>query len=708
MIGMRNAIPFLVLSLFFFSLRVSAQTKWNYISPMPGSKFINPENKIALRHGNVIKPGEFNNIKIQVSGSISNEVQGKFQISRDQKTLVFNPDYPSQPGELITVEVSNALCSGAADTTFSFWISNHPNLISRNIDHYSPIHTAFENSDEKPKGTKQLLQNPGYQLPDNLPPLQITMHNHPSSGYLFMNSSGSGDFVPYLQIVDNTGLPVYYKKFDHTVRDFKVISGQRLIYFEGHYSGPATNYYLVLDAAYRPLDTLRMENGYTVDNHDALLLDNGNRIMLSYDPQLVGMDTVVPGGDPMATVVGFVIQEIDQDNNVILQWRSWDHMEITDAVGIDFTASYVDYIHGNSVEVDNDGNLLISSRHLNEVTKIDRNTGEIIWRFGPNAKNNMFTFLNDSIGFSYQHDARRTNTGTITIYDNGNLHEPQFSQAIEYEVDETNLIAERIWHFDHNHLVYANATGSTRRLDDGNTFIGWGSVTPGSPIITEVDQEGNITLEAGFPDWVHSYRVIKEMWETTAFNFDADSLNFEPSQPGDTASKLVFITNNLDHEIEINNLIGRTEFFKPGGEFPVSIPAGEEREITVDFVNESIGLYNDVLTFCYDIENDTQVQRIAKQIPVTAEVSEDAAIPDVKKNSFRVFPNPATDELIIQSFGIVEYQAKLYTLQGTIVYQISSDENDFKMSLSDLSEGIYILKIISPDSKTSAKKIIKN
>ena len=38
--------------------------------------------------------------------------------------------------------------------------------------------------------------------------------------------------------------------------------------------------------------------------------------------------------------------------------------------------------------------LMISSRHLNEITKISRTTGDIIWRFG--GKNNQFTFVNDT------------------------------------------------------------------------------------------------------------------------------------------------------------------------------------------------------------------------------------------------------------------------------------------------------------------------
>src|SRR2546422_8452549 len=50
-------------------------------------------------------------------------------------------------------------------------------------------------------------------------------------------------------------------------------------------------------------------------------------------------------------------------------------------------------VHGNSIELDSDGNLLLSSRHMSEITKIDRQTGDIIWRMGLNSKHNDFTFL---------------------------------------------------------------------------------------------------------------------------------------------------------------------------------------------------------------------------------------------------------------------------------------------------------------------------
>ena len=40
------------------------------------------------------------------------------------------------------------------------------------------------------------------------------------------------------------------------------------------------------------------------------------------------MDTVVIGGDPNATVEGLIIQELDQNQNLLFQWRSWDHFHV--------------------------------------------------------------------------------------------------------------------------------------------------------------------------------------------------------------------------------------------------------------------------------------------------------------------------------------------------------------------------------------------
>ena len=75
-----------------------------------------------------------------------------------------------------------------------------------------------------------------------------------------------------------------------------------------------------------------------------------------------------------------------------------------------------DYFHLNSIDIDHDGNLLVSARLTFAVYKIDRKSGEVIWRLG--GKKSDFE-MGEGTRFSYQHDATTPPDGTISIFDNG-------------------------------------------------------------------------------------------------------------------------------------------------------------------------------------------------------------------------------------------------------------------------------------------------
>jgi hypothetical protein len=215
-----------------------------------------------------------------------------------------------------------------------------------------------------------------------------------------------------------------------------------------------------------------------------------------------------PGEIQNATVIGLIVQEIDENKNVIFQWRSWDHFQITDATHENLLANRIDYVHGNAIDLDYDGNVLISSRHLDEITKINRQTGEIIWRLG--GKNNEFSFTNDPIGFSHQHNIRYLPNGNYTLFDNGNYHDPHFSRAVEYKLDTANMTATLIWQYRNSPDYYGGAMGNVQRLPGGNTFIGWGATNPS---FTEVRPDGEKTLEMTFANNVFSYRAFKQTWD---------------------------------------------------------------------------------------------------------------------------------------------------------------------------------------------------
>ena len=352
-------------------------------------------------------------------------------------------------------------------------------------------------------------------LPGDFPQLYFSVLSNPTPGYTFMSNFGLASGISsYLMILDNSGRPVYYKKMSAYCSDFKLQPNGLITYYDSR-----VPCFYGMDNQFSIVDTFSCSNGYETDLHELQILPNGHYMVIADDYEKVDMSKIVSGGDTSATVTGIIIQEIDKNKNVVFQWRSWDHYKITDATSdIDLTKSAIDYVHTNAIELDKDGNILISNRHMDEITKINRETGDIMWRLG--GKNNEFQFINDDIGFSHQHDIRRLPNGDISLFDDGNLHWSQLaSRAVEYKLDEVNKTAELVWQFRNNPDETSAAMGNVQRLSNGNSIIGWGT---GRPAITEVTPKGLKEFELSLPENEFNYR---------AFRFNLDSSYFTAFVP---------------------------------------------------------------------------------------------------------------------------------------------------------------------------------
>lgn len=89
----------------------------------------------------------------------------------------------------------------------------------------------------------------------------------------------------------------------------------------------------------------------------------------------------------------------------------------------------------------NDGNLICSFRNLDAVIKLDRKTGEILWTLG--GLGDEFN-LTDNQNFSRQRNARITEDGYITLYDNGVKN--QATRVVKIKLDEENKKLPNIIH----------------------------------------------------------------------------------------------------------------------------------------------------------------------------------------------------------------------------------------------------------------------
>ena len=114
-----------------------------------------------------------------------------------------------------------------------------------------------------------------------------------------------------------------------------------------------------------------------------------------------------------------IAQELDlETKEVLFEWRSLDHVGVEESYREppQDPGTPIDYFHINSIDVDFDGNLLISAKATSAVYNLDRESGEVLWRLG--GKESDFE-MGDGTRTVSQHDARRQEDGTITIFDNG-------------------------------------------------------------------------------------------------------------------------------------------------------------------------------------------------------------------------------------------------------------------------------------------------
>jgi hypothetical protein len=478
-----------------------------YLSPLPDSRYILPGSNIIIRTDRPIGADAASRLIRSIAGARSGIHGYAVRVSDDQRTVTCQPESPFAAAEEVIVDVDTALALWPGPTgggEFTFTTSGtmpDPVALRKNLRANDPPEAVPAPGRARKQGPTSVAD--GVVLPN----IDVTLSTPTSPGYLFLSPlPWDATSIPSLLILRNDGTPVFARDLPANGYDFKPQPNGMLTYFDD-----GSGAFLVMDRTYTVVDTLKCGNGYVTDPHELRILPNGHALMLGVDDETIDMSRIVPGGYSSALVVGYIIQELDQSKNVVFQWRSWDHFRITDGMHIDLTATWIDYVHGNALDVDTDGNILFSSRHMNEITKIDRESGEIIWRLG--GTNNQFRFVNDPIGFSYQHAVRRIANGDITLLDNGDFHVPAFSRAVEYALDTEQMTATLVWQYRNTPDVFGFAMGFVQRMENGNTLIGWGA---GNPSVTEVTADGTKVYEMTFDPGVYSYRAFRYDWQPAA------------------------------------------------------------------------------------------------------------------------------------------------------------------------------------------------
>ncbi|MCD6091353.1 MAG: aryl-sulfate sulfotransferase [Bacteroidales bacterium] len=540
------------------------------------------------------------------------------------------------------------------------------------------------------------------QVSDYFPNIKILESNNPAPGYYFLAAKGvsAENASLYISIVDNFGTPVFFRKMNKASGSMRLMKDGRIGYLNG-----VPRKLFILDEMLE-VESKFAINGFNANGHDWAFDKEGNILLMGEAVSYKNMSGLIEGGNENAEVLDVVIQEFDKEGTLKYTWNSADHFDIFDGNEnsdyLDYTEAQLDYVHANSVAIDSDTSFILSCRHMDEITKVDRRTGEIIWRLG--GKNNQFTFINDPIGFSHQHSISRLDNGNLLVFDNGNLHDTQESSSIIYDLDENNMTATLIHRYGRETPVYSNHGSGTQEVYNGNVINYWGVYWPSA---TEFHPDGTVALEMDFTQHSFSPRILKYTWETKVFETDIDSIDFEQIEEQSAIQKTVFVTNNKAEDLVLTSFSSHSNLFGITDLFPITIGAGQSIDLHIQFNGQLAdkGLYNDVIT----LSADTEEERIARQIWVFAEKMNNlTAISnlDSKNSSFTLAPIPAKGILELQFNFKDEKVFELFNLNGQSLYRSQVfTQNSLDFDISRFRNGVYF--IVLTNNKTNLTEVQK-
>ena len=372
-----------------------------------------------------------------------------------------------------------------------------------------------------PDGSAPLLSRP------DLRPPKVTVETHPDEvdeQYVFISprlENVPRDGAQRQQgavVFDSNGRVVWFRAAPdgEPTTDFRVQRYQGepvLTWWEGAANkyGEGRGQGVIVDRNYKTIATVQAGNDEFVDLHEFLLTDRGTALVTIYSR--AERDLTAFGGKRDGTVTQGIVQEIDvESGEVLFEWESLDHVELAESHWPQPSKDQPswDYFHINSVDEDEEGDLLLSARHTDAIYKIDRETGEVEWRLG--GKRSDFD-MGPGTEFGLQHDARFLGDGVIGLFDNAQRakegERQAASSAKRLRLDEEAMTATLEEKFDQPNRMWAETQGSAGWHQDGGAIVGWGSLGA----FTRFAGDGSVVLDGHIAPNYDSYRAYLARWD---------------------------------------------------------------------------------------------------------------------------------------------------------------------------------------------------
>ena len=467
-------------------------------APPAVSVFPIPGSQVAPRGAQIVFRGvsPYALTSVQVSGSMSGNHAGQIQGDSDGNGASFVPSQPFTPGEIVTVSTSLNLV-GAPSGSYQFRVANAPGPIppgpSQDAARRSGDVWSFHSRPDLHPASSQIVGGSGAIPPDQ---------------DLFLTPQ-YGPLQDGPMILDANGKLVYFKPMpgrdvaaDLRVQDYL---GQRVLtWWQGYTNaGVGLGQDEIYNSSYQEMAQVHAADGLSADLHEFLLTPQGTALIVAYYP--VYWDSRAVGGKRNQIVLDSVVQEIDIPTGLeLFQWDSLDHVPVQDSEVTVKHSFLFDYFHVNSVDLDSDGNLIVSARNTWAAYKINHSSGAVMWTLG--GKQSSFR-MGPGASFAFQHDVRLRGSGDrqVSLFDDGagppTIHHQ--SRGLMLRLNLQHKTASVVSVREHSPPLRARFQGNVQQLPGGGELIGWGQ----QPYFTEFGPAGRVLMDARFVANTSSYRA---------------------------------------------------------------------------------------------------------------------------------------------------------------------------------------------------------
>ena len=471
------------------------------VSPAPDTADAMPQSQVSFLDAPATTIAN-----VTVTGSVSGAHAGTLEPYSGLNGASFVPAAPFTSGETVTVAGTYTAPASTTAVPFSYsFIIGSPDALAQipetgvttgppgTILHYHSAPTVT------PPNVKVYVDTPQAQAGGDI---FFSVYPGPGqTGPEIMNPKGqlvwfdplpTGTFTTNVQVQHYLGQPV-------------LTWWQGIISHHGYGLGTGEIY----NTSYQPVATVSAGNGLAEDLHEFELTPSGTALITAWKPLYCNLTSV--GGPAGGALYDAVMQEIDVKTGLVMyEWDSLDHVPLSDSHAPPAAKSTTiwpwDWFHMNSLQLQFNNSLLISSRATWTVYDVNSQTGQIVWELG--GRQSSFKVA-PGAQFSWQHDARQLGPDLFTIFDNSGvpLTHPS-SRGLLIKLNFTNHTAILAHAAVPPTPVFAQTQGDIEPLAGQKWWLEFGDVGQ----IEELSASGQVLFLAHSPNDTQIYRALRFPW----------------------------------------------------------------------------------------------------------------------------------------------------------------------------------------------------